>query len=247
MAYCGDSIQQAGEQCDDGNVNGLAGQTCTSTCQRIIVTCGNGTVDTGEQCDLGNRNGRPGSTCNEKCQNIEGYCGDAIVESGLGEQCDKGRDFNGHAGIDCTADCKFTSLPECGDSVTDQANEQCDAGAYRVSANGDKTGNGDYANTVCLSNCTLPYCGDGITEVNEQCDLGASNGIPGSGCDAYCRIQNPGAPPITANLIPGRNPPQYQNIPTPARTPTGPGLVIFLASGAAAGIGLARRRYLGGK
>jgi hypothetical protein len=32
------------------------------------------------------------------------------------------------------------------------------------------------------------------------------------------------------------------HIPTPARTPTGPGLVIFLASGAAAGWGATRKK-----
>lgn len=48
-------------------------------------------------------------------------------------------------------------------------------------------------------------------------------------------------PPIAANEYPAYMP---QYIPTPARANTGPGLVIFLASGAAAGIGVVRRRFL---
>lgn len=222
---------QPGEQCDLGNLNGLPDQLCTITCQIIIATCSNGVIDKGEECDEGLSNGRLGASCNERCQNIQGFCGDKITQIGLGEQCDKGTDFNGHSGIDCDSECRWVKLSQCGDGVIDLSTEQCD----------DGTANGDYPQSRCHSNCMLPYCNDGITQPNEQCDLGAQNGIPGSGCDVYCRMQSAAAP-IGASLLQGDTIPR--NIPTPARTPTGPGLVIFLASGAAAGVGLVRRRYL---
>jgi len=110
-------------------------------------------------------------------------------------------------------------------------------------------------------------CGDGIfDDYIEECDDG--NNINGDGCSAFCTLPEGAAPPppptLGGVLVPPTNSPissQYQppvssqyppnyyppTIPTPARTPTGPGLVIFLASGAAAGVGVVRRRFLNNK
>ena len=234
VAFCGDGIVQAGERCDLGSFNGQQGYNCTTTCQVLTVsTCGNATVDAGEECDDGNVRNRDG--CDTQCKIEQGSCGDGSVQSALGEQCDAG-DVNGQPGADCDAACRWVRLPQCGDGTVDPAVEQCDTGRR----------NGNYPETRCLSNCTLPFCGDGINEVNEQCDDG--NMLSGDGCDYACRLENPAAP-FFATLLPGQNlppsQPQYTGkIPTPARTPTGPGLVIFLASGAAAGFGLLRRRWL---
>ena len=230
MVYCGDGVLQPNEPCDEGSSNGQAGVNCSTTCQRQFVpTCGDGHIDYGEECDDGNL--RNGDACNAQCKLEQGSCGDTIVQSARGEECDKGIDFNGHEGIDCSAECKWLRLPQCGDGVIDVNTELCDNGAD----------NGNYSETQCLSNCMLPYCSDRIIEVNEQCDDG--NLFDGDGCDHTCIVENPSAPPtVIGQLIPGGgNIPR--NIPTPARTPTGPGLVIFLASGAAAGFGLVRRRY----
>jgi cysteine-rich repeat protein len=183
----------------------------------------------------------------------ESYCGDGIVQSATGEQCDDGNRINND---DCDNACKWTRLPECGDGILQPDYEQCDQGQY----------NGDYIGSPCHANCTLPYCGDGWQDANEECDDG--NNLGSDGCSAVCTFENRAAPPpLQGQLIPGttvqptlptlpydsNNPQQpinpyapqyYGNIPTPARTPTGPGLVIFLASGAAAGVGLVRRRFL---
>ncbi len=116
--------------------------------------------------------------------------------------------------------------------------EQCDAGIR----------NGNYPATRCLDNCVLPYCGDGIVEVNEECDGGDT--ADGDGCDHTCRRESQAAVPIAASIIPKspRETPvdlyEVKSVPTPARTETGPGMIIFIVSGAAAGIGFARRRYL---
>jgi cysteine-rich repeat protein len=144
----------------------------------------------------------------------------------------------------------------------DRLTEQCDAGA----ANG-------YIPSACRPNCIAPYCGDRIVDYNEECDDG--NKLQKDGCNSLCQIER-GAGTISknivANLIDGRNPnmqgfdpenpyqpyqqiderPGYSQVgisrvPSPAKTPTGPGLVIFLASGAAAGVGFARRRFKFGK
>lgn len=224
---------QAGERCDLGWFNGQQGQNCTITCQILTVpTCGNGVVDSEEECD--DRNTRNADGCNAQCKIEYGKCGDGTVQSAFGEQCDAGPG-NGRPDSDCDARCRWVRLPQCGDGKVDPATEQCDVGNR----------NGDYPETWCLSNCTLPYCGDGITAVNEQCDDG--NTLSLDGCDYACRYEDaaqllailPGQPtgPQRPQELPG-------SIPTPARTPTGPGLVIFLASGIAAGIGMMRRRFL---
>jgi cysteine-rich repeat protein len=224
---------------------------------KFIPGCGNGTLEPGEECD--DNNLRDGDGCNHLCRLEQGNCGDGVVEAALGEQCDEGGQ-NGQTGADCTADCKWVRLMQCGDSILDPLTEQCDAG----SANGD-----------CLSNCMLPYCGEGILDPNEECDDG--NNLDADGCNADCTLSFAAAPTTIGNLVPpGTTPggpgtegggtfsgagggvtggegagqgsvPTYniRSIPTPARTPTGPGLVIFLASGAAAGVGIVRRRFRG--
>src|SRR5437773_10813014 len=56
---CGNSVVEAGEQCDDGNL--VAGDGCSASCR--LEVCGNGIRDAGEQCDDGNPvpgGGRPG-------------------------------------------------------------------------------------------------------------------------------------------------------------------------------------------
>jgi cysteine-rich repeat protein len=137
--------------------------------------------------------------------------------------------------------CKWNKLPDCGDGILQPDTEQCDQGPY----------NGDYRGTPCRANCLLPYCGDGSQDANEECD--DENNLNNDGCSAACTLESRAASGLQGDILSDRgNPypttqssePTYANIPTPARTPTGPGLLIFLASGAAAGIGLARRRFL---
>jgi cysteine-rich repeat protein len=168
------------------------------------------------------------------------------LETALGEQCDDGNRVNGDG---CSADCRFERSYDCGDGILNRETEQCDSGA--------NNGSGP---SSCRENCILPYCGDGILDFSEICDDG--NKLSGDNCSALCELERRAPPPpIVAGLItqtpqvpglPGQETiPEYEyqvtRVPPPARTPTGPGLVIFLASGAAAGIGFTRRRFRGGK
>ena len=209
-------------------------QSSVSSLNERQNSCGDGIVQAadGEECD--DNNGNSGDGCSVLCLQERGFCGDGVLQYGLGEQCDAGK-ANGQPQADCDSHCAYVRLPSCGDGVVDPATELCDEGAE----------NGDPGSS-CRANCILPRCGDGIQDVNEQCDDG--NNLDKDTCTSSCKIPvrattitgKPSAPlpPMQAALI--REVPR--TIPTPARTATGPGLVIFLVTGAAAGIGLMRRR-----
>jgi cysteine-rich repeat protein len=228
LPYCGDSVVQAGEECDDGNTRDSDG--CTSLCKTEKEYCPDGKVCGSGKCS-------DGSVC------IEAYCGDGKTQSALSEQCDDG---NRNLDDDCDNDCRWIALPECGDGIVQEAYEICD----------DGDANSMNPNAVCRLNCVPQRCGDGILDdFVEECDDG--NNVNGDGCTSVCTLPEraaPQGPGIIGSLLPptqtvpssasSSRESLSQNIPTPARTPTGPGLVIFLASGAAAGIGVMRKRFI---
>ncbi|MBP9773525.1 MAG: DUF4215 domain-containing protein [Candidatus Peribacteraceae bacterium] len=224
--YCGDTHIDPGEQCDDGSGNGLPNGNCTVTCQlRKLPGCGNGTLNTGEECDNGPLNGRNGNSCSAECRWAVGTCGDGVLQTALHEQCDLGKQLNGKSGQTCTNTCQIAPSDHCGNgAVEPEFSEQCD----------DGSNNSDTHPSACRLNCTYPRCGDGVQDYNEECDDG--NQLSRDRCSPTCEIEL-GAAPID-------NPPDQipTNIPPPGKTESGPGLVIFLASGAAAGIGIVRRR-----
>jgi len=198
-ADCGDRVvNQAGEECDDGNdVDGdgcdnnctptscgngvitegevcddgnlLDGDGCDFSC--TITECGNGVVTTGEECDDGNRTN--GDGCDDNCTTPR--CGNGLA--GPGEPCDDGNATNGDG---CDNDCSVT---ECGNGIT-TAGEQCDDG-NAVNDDG------------CDTNCTVPACGNGIVNAGEQCDDG--NATNGDGCDANCTVTDCGNGIVAGN------------------------------------------------
>ena len=169
---CGDGqINQASEECDDGNslpgdgCSGIcllepyytcptAGQPCVST-----ILCGDGKVGPGEACDDGNT--QDGDGCAAKCNAVE-------------------------KGFVCrTAGSPCTRVYLCGDGLVDP-NEGCDDG---------NAADGDGCNSRCRieagykcegspSHCSSTTCGDGKIEGAESCDDG--NVIPFDGCSATC-------------------------------------------------------------
>lgn len=62
---CGDGILQVPEECDDGALNGVLGDKCSSICK--LHWCGDGIQDPTEACDLGASNGAIGSSCSSAC------------------------------------------------------------------------------------------------------------------------------------------------------------------------------------
>ena len=191
MATCGNSVVEAGEDCDDGGETGSCDPDCTA------VSCGDGYANAAalELCDDGVRNGEP-LACDALCAGITGtVCGNGVLEPG--EACDGGGETD-----TCDVDC---SPARCGDGTTNAtAGEACDTVGFSDTCNADCTdtvcgdgvlnllageicddGNDDNTDD-CVDACEAARCGDGfVRDGVETCDDGPSNGAPGA-CNLSC-------------------------------------------------------------
>jgi cysteine-rich repeat protein len=113
-ATCGDTVVQAGEDCDDGNDSNA--DQCLTTCQPH--RCGDSHVrqdlqpgdDGYESCDDGNGNNR------DDCPNDCNACGDGLL--GFYEGCDDQNDVEADG-------CTGCILDSCGNGILEQG-EICD-------------------------------------------------------------------------------------------------------------------------
>jgi fibro-slime domain-containing protein len=180
-----------------GTGNCLAGET-TCDCRVRTVPLGLAAGNTYEIA-IFQRDGHPSesnfeltlsgfSTNQSQCN---AACGDGVATGG--EECDCGGPgitpadpaCGGMNNSDtlyggCTTQCKYG--PYCGDGVKN-GDEECDLGSAMNTT--------DYGPTGCAPGCKLPdFCGDAKVDSGEgeQCDLGANNGMSGSGCSAKCEI-----------------------------------------------------------
>lgn len=190
LCFCGDGVVDRGEECDDGN--GIDDDGCTNACYQ--TECGNGIVEPGEECDDGNLNDN--DVCPSTCLNA--VCGDGYVWDGV-EECDDG-DFDDTN--DCTTSCRNA---RCGDGIVWADAEECDDGnlsdtdsclatcednvcgdGYVFEGTEECDDGGDNRNEpdACRTDCTLPRCGDAITDTGEMCDDG--NTIDNDGCSNHC-------------------------------------------------------------
>lgn len=167
VPYCGDSVVDPNESCDDGNDWGYDG--CDSWCQIEQAQCGNSIVEAGEDCDDGGL--MDGDGCASDCHwGYVGYCGNSYTEDL--EECDDGNydDFDG------CSNCQIVATPSCGNWNVEYG-EDCDDG------NGN---DGDGCDPSCHWGPTW-FCGNNVLEGDEQCDDG--NPDYNDGCDPYCNVE----------------------------------------------------------
>ncbi len=154
--FCGDGVTDAGEECDDGNMDDA--DACTNACKNAV--CGDGIVGPGEACDDGNM--VDDDACTNAC--APAGCGDAIVQAG--EECDDGNMDDTDA---CLSTCKNAV---CGDMAIQAGAEECDDG------NMDDT-------DACVTGCKNAKCGDTFVQAGkEECDDG--NMADNDACSNMC-------------------------------------------------------------
>ncbi|MGC4117498.1 MAG: DUF4215 domain-containing protein [Myxococcales bacterium] len=171
-ATCGNSVLEANEGCDDGNLT--AGDGCNGSCRVETgglcnatapgltgsASCASGVCDT-----LGNA--APG-----RCE-AANTCGNGAREANEG--CDDG---NLTAGDGCNATCRAENGAPCNATAPGlTGNASCASGVCDAVGNA-APGRCEAANT----------CGNGARETNEGCDDG--NVTAGDGCNATCRVEN---------------------------------------------------------
>lgn len=116
---CGNGVVEAGETCDDGELNGTYGH-CNNTCSAPSGDyCGNGKIDKDakgnalETCDP-TVTGADGwssyalnkdKSCGFSCQGPGGYCGDGLVNGA--ETCDDGNNIIGDG---CSNSCQIENI-----------------------------------------------------------------------------------------------------------------------------------------
>jgi len=168
---CGNSVLEAGEGCDDGNLKNDDG--CDNLCL----------IDTGKSCNIDGAGaifaascasgvcnaGSSGGAGPGECADIN-VCGNGML--GRGEGCDDGNLLDGDG---CNLRCLVESGWPCGAFEPGfQGGESC------ISRQCERVGERD----LCV---TSEDCGDGTLNDNEGCDDG--NRVAQDGCDAMCFIE----------------------------------------------------------
>jgi cysteine-rich repeat protein len=202
---CGNGVIDGTEQCDDGTANGTPGARCTTQC---IWTClddtwcadtdpCNGAETCVDHACVAGTEQADGTTCGDSklCRNgacTDAVCGDMFTTA-PNEECD---DANSMTGDGCDNNCKYSCLstdttrnctpadPCQGQGTCNDTTHVCAAGTPL--ADNTSCGTGKYCKTGV---CTTAMCGNGMVEPGETCDLGAQNGMTGSGCKANCAYE----------------------------------------------------------
>ncbi len=209
---CGNSMVEAGEECDDGNDS--EDDACNNDC---TLTCGDGVVNMIELCDPGIAAGEPGA-CPTDCDDAMACTSDVLSGTGCDVEC-LHADISACLSDDgcCPSGCDATSdndcAATCGNGVIEPG-ETCEAGVGAgcpascddmVACTTDTiAGDASTCDVSCtnapITTCTngdgccgpgcdsttdddcSASCGNGVIEAGETCEAGVGAGCPTS-CD----------------------------------------------------------------
>lgn len=188
--------------CSSNNV--AVGTKAPINTGRVQPICGNGIVEAPEQCDAGANNGLPASGCSATCTLVMPKCAITVVPTTGTAPLNVIATVTGSVGqINSVSrgDSTSTFGPWMGTAVTgvwfSTPHTYMTSGTYTITASAVNPYSPNYtsmcsATVVVMGKSTpRPICGNGIVEAPEQCDLGASNGLPGSGCSLTCQYTIP--------------------------------------------------------
>ena len=157
IGYAPEVATQYVEVCDNGIDDDGDGYTDTSDSDCAPAVCGDGILSYDESCDASLFKDNK-TTCS---------AWDSKYTSG---------------NVACTSDCKLDyagcKIEYCGDGITN-LNENCDGNTFKDNKTTCEQWNAKYhtGNVSCSSTCNIDYsdchveyCGDGITNLNENCD-----------------------------------------------------------------------------
>jgi cysteine-rich repeat protein len=243
---CGNSIVEAPEQCDDGDL--VSGDGCDANC--TSTACGNGIQTAGEECDDGDLEN--GDGCRSDCT-AEG-CGDGITDAG--EDCDDGNTSNGDC---CGSTCDFEANgAACTDDGNPCTDDVCDgAGACghedNTAACDDSNGctlNDSCSGGVCGGELRLPWInefdyddvtGDLFNDRDEFIEIAGPAGLDLSGYRVVV-VEGAGSGCLTGSQSAGTayiNAPIPNGTVLPDTTGTGIGLLVVCFTSTSTSVGAA--------
>ncbi len=186
---CGNTVQEYGENCDDGNTNPNDG--CSSSCD--LEVCGDGIVQGSETCDDGNTLG--GDGCSKFCAIEECYQNSglgSIVPASANTACGNAGDVCDGAGSCVTPACSSNS--DCTDPGACNDAACVNPGEFNAQC-GSTANTFDVLGCVGATECQYASCvvvkGNGKCQINNKLDGLYCDDTDGNQCtDGVCSSGN---------------------------------------------------------
>lgn len=181
---CGDGVNDgagAGEDCDDGALNGSAGSCCTTSCK--FKTAGTACTSDGNVCTLDQCNGvsavcqHPAGNAGAECRVSAGVCDPAEMCDGVGTSCPM--DAKSPNGTACTDDGNVCTVDQCDGSSNACQHTAAPGGTVCRASTGECDPQETCSGTSCPGD-TMSMAGTACTADGNPCTLDQCNGVSGT-------------------------------------------------------------------